>query len=190
MPGISTKNIAADLNSAIHVAGTATASELRYLGALPSTGSVATLINTAVGGVFYPAMSEHPELFSGFGIAKPTVVAGTGSQGSGFATSTGAAETGSQASGVARSTGAAVGTGSQASGVAQSTGAQSTGGAQTTAAPKSSQAGAKSSTAPKSSAPQPQSTSSSTGGVASQPTGVIMAAGAAAAGVLGLAAML
>ena len=187
MPGISTKNIAADLNSAIHIVGTATASELRYLGALPSTGSVATLLNTAIGGVLYPAISDHPELFS---IAEPTAVAGTGSQASGFATSTGAAETGSQASGVARSTGAAVGTGSQASGAAQSTGARSTGGVQTTAAPTSSQAGAQSSTAPRSSAPQPQSTSSSTGGVASQPTGVIIAAGAAAAGVLGFAAML
>lgn len=190
MPGFSTKNVAADLNSAIRIAGTATASELRYLGALPTTGSVATLIKTAVGGVFYPAAAEHSELFSRFQVVNPTAIAGTGSQASGFATSTGAAETGSQASGISRSTGAAAGTGSQASGVAKSTGAQSSGGAKTTAAPKSSQAGAKSSTAPQSSAPQPQSTSPSIGGVASQPTGAIMAAGAAAAGVLGFAAML
>lgn len=175
--GISTKNVAADLATAVDeifvLGNTVTASELQYLSAIPSGPGVALV--TSVAAAVFATLDQEFLVTASSGFATSTGGAGTGLQASGVAKPTGAAGTGSQIAGVAKPTSAAG---------AKSTGAQSTDGAKTTATPKSSQTGAKSSAAAKS-----QSTSSSTGGVVSQPTGAIMAAGAAAAGVLGFAAM-
>lgn len=188
VPGISTKDVAADLASAFDelVEGqtTLTASSLQYLNAIPSTGAANAIVTSAINGVILSGLNDNPGLFSktsvsfyiatssqASGAATPTGVTGTASQASGVASSSGAAGTASQSSGVANSSGAAG---------ANSTGAQSSGAAATTVVPKTP-------TSSTSSAPEPQSTN---GGVASQPTGAIMAAGAAAAGVLGFAAFL
>ncbi|CAF9933350.1 MAG: hypothetical protein HETSPECPRED_008620 [Heterodermia speciosa] len=190
VPGISTKDVAADLASAFDEAAeghsTLTASALSYLNAIPSTGAANSIVNSAYEGVILSALNDNPGLFSKTSVS---FYIGTSSQASGAATPTGVATTSSQttssqASGVTRSSGAteANSTGVQSSSSTgdNSAGAQSSAVAATTVTPKTS-------TAPKSSAPVPQSTN---GGVASQPIGAIMAAGAAAAGVLGFAAFL
>ncbi|KAL8794320.1 MAG: hypothetical protein Q9195_003146 [Heterodermia aff. obscurata] len=191
VPGISTKDVAADLASAFDEVATGqtsvTASALQYLNAIPTTGPANSIVNSAFDGVLVSALNDNPGLFSKTSVS---FYIGTQSQASGAAKPTGVAGTGSQPSGVARSSGAAgtKSTGANSTG-ANSTGAQSSGTAATTVAPNSSQAAVKSSssTSSTSSAPTSQSTN---GGMASQPTGAIVAAGAAAAGVLGFAAFL
>ena len=188
VPGISTKDVPADLASAFDEVAegqtTLTASSLQYLNAIPSTGAANDIVNSAINGVILSGLNDNPELFSktsvsfyiatgsqASGAANPTGVAGTASQASGAVRSTVVAETASPSSGAAKSSGAAG---------ANSTGAQSSVAAATTVQPKTS-------TSSTSSAPEPQSTN---GGGPSQPTGAIMAAGAAAAGILGFAAFL
>ena len=191
VPGISTKDVAADLASAFDEVAegqtTLTASSLQYLNAIPTTGAANDIVQSAIDGVILSGLNDNPGLFSktsvsffidtssqASGTAEPTGVAGTISQNSGAANATGVAGSSSQPSGGTESSG-----GAESSGAAEAnpTGAQSSVAAATTVAPKTST----------SSASEPQSTN---GGMASQPTGAIMAAGAAAAGVLGLAAFL
>lgn len=155
-------------------AGLVTGSAIQYINSIPTNGPAANLLQTGFRAVYQSVSAKDPVY-----VSQALVGAGLGSLASGLARETGA-------SGAAEPTGAA-GTRSRASGSASSTGA-----ATTTAAATSDQASIGSSNTPQPSTTQSQQTtsSSSTAGVAGQPTAVIMAAGAAAAGVLGFAVLL
>ena len=162
-------------------AGKVTGSAIQYINDIPTTGPAADLLQTGFRAVYKSVSAKDPVY-----VSEALVGAGLGSLASGLAKATGASGNGTEESGIAQSTGA-TGTPSRASGSALSTGAS-----RMTAGPTSDQANTRSSDTPQSSTTESQqeTTSSSTGGVASQPTAFIMAAGAAAAGVLGFAALL
>ena len=162
-------------------AGIVTGSAIQYINDIPTTGPAAEVLQTGFQAVYESVSAKRPVY-----ISQALVSAGLSSLASGLARGNGASGNGTRASGAAEPTGA-TGTRSRASGSVSSTGASTM-----TAAPTSDQAQTSSSNTPQSSATQTQqaNTSSITGGVASQPTAFIMAAGAAAAGVLGFVALL
>ena len=194
VPGISTKNVGADLASAWDElfaqtgssAEKVTGSAIQYINDIPTTGPAATLLQEGFAAVYQSVIAKESVY-----ISQAIIGAGLGSLASGFAKATGGAgeaANSTEASGIAKPTGAA-GTRSRATELASSTEAP-----KTTAAPTSSQASTEPSTNSQSSTTQQQqpspSSSSSTAGAASQPTAGLMVAGAAAAGVLGFAALL